>query len=237
MTAKTPYLRVETTEIQQWLESLEGLHRLNGSGGLALHELNLIHKNHVKAMAGLRKVLQQTLKPCRSPYCECSEGKCSHPGCYDARGEEVPKTCQEPDTDLTARGMLWEDCQALMKQACAEAGVEWGEEKKPKSIAINVMQRLANSAHKAGFKLALERVAAAKQAKPPLSADAENYGKHLNNAAWEAYYAWDSGKMGPVTGPIFNNLKGVVRAAILKYIEGVESNEIPTEPVQVPTPR
>ncbi len=27
------------------------------------------------------------LKPCRSPYCECTEGKCTHPGCYDARGE------------------------------------------------------------------------------------------------------------------------------------------------------
>ena len=26
------------------------------------------------------------LRPCRSPYCECDVGKCSHPGCYDARG-------------------------------------------------------------------------------------------------------------------------------------------------------
>ncbi len=25
------------------------------------------------------------LRPCMSPYCECSEGKCTHPGCYDAR--------------------------------------------------------------------------------------------------------------------------------------------------------
>jgi len=25
------------------------------------------------------------LKPCRSPYCECSVGACSHPGFYDAR--------------------------------------------------------------------------------------------------------------------------------------------------------
>jgi hypothetical protein len=29
----------------------------------------------------------QPLKPCRSPYCECTPGTCSHPGCYDARGE------------------------------------------------------------------------------------------------------------------------------------------------------
>jgi hypothetical protein len=25
------------------------------------------------------------LCPCRSPYCECEQNKCSHPGCYDAR--------------------------------------------------------------------------------------------------------------------------------------------------------
>jgi hypothetical protein len=25
------------------------------------------------------------LRPCRSPYCECSQGQCSHPGCFDAR--------------------------------------------------------------------------------------------------------------------------------------------------------
>ena len=29
----------------------------------------------------------QPLKPCRSPYCECTPGTCSHPGCYDARSE------------------------------------------------------------------------------------------------------------------------------------------------------
>jgi len=26
------------------------------------------------------------IKPCRSPYCECEHGKCTHPGFYDARG-------------------------------------------------------------------------------------------------------------------------------------------------------
>lgn len=25
-------------------------------------------------------------RPCRSPYCECTPGQCTHPGCYDARG-------------------------------------------------------------------------------------------------------------------------------------------------------
>jgi hypothetical protein len=30
------------------------------------------------------------LKPCRSPYCECSQGQCTHPGFYDARHEPSP---------------------------------------------------------------------------------------------------------------------------------------------------
>jgi hypothetical protein len=30
----------------------------------------------------------EELKPCKSPYCECEIGKCTHPGFYDARGEE-----------------------------------------------------------------------------------------------------------------------------------------------------
>lgn len=29
------------------------------------------------------------MKPCRSPYCECEAGACTHPGCYDARHEHV----------------------------------------------------------------------------------------------------------------------------------------------------
>lgn len=35
--------------------------------------------------------------PCRSPYCECSPGQCSHPGCYDARA-----TVTVPATDSAA---------------------------------------------------------------------------------------------------------------------------------------
>jgi hypothetical protein len=31
-------------------------------------------------------------KPCRSPYCECEIGACSHPGFYDARGTYPPET-------------------------------------------------------------------------------------------------------------------------------------------------
>lgn len=32
------------------------------------------------------------LKPCRSPYCECSRDQCTHPGYYDARHEPLPNT-------------------------------------------------------------------------------------------------------------------------------------------------
>ena len=32
-----------------------------------------------------RKIQRAFLRPCRSPYCECEAGKCTHPGCYDAR--------------------------------------------------------------------------------------------------------------------------------------------------------
>ncbi len=66
------------------------------------------------------------------------------------------------DVDLIARGMRWEDCEALMKEACAQAGVAWGEDEKPQSIAINVMMRVANAAHKAGFELGKKRMAAAR---------------------------------------------------------------------------
>lgn len=30
--------------------------------------------------------MTRELKPCRSPYCECDVGACTHPGFYDARG-------------------------------------------------------------------------------------------------------------------------------------------------------
>ncbi len=28
------------------------------------------------------------MQPCRSPYCECDVGHCTHPGFYDARGAD-----------------------------------------------------------------------------------------------------------------------------------------------------
>jgi len=41
---------------------------------------------------------EPALKPCRSPYCECDQGACTHPGFYDARGEAAPS--QEPDMPI-----------------------------------------------------------------------------------------------------------------------------------------
>ena len=49
------------------------------------------------------------LKPCRSPYCECDHGKCSHPGFYDARGEPWPPAQRKPLTDELLRKMHHED--------------------------------------------------------------------------------------------------------------------------------
>jgi hypothetical protein len=42
----------------------------------------------------------QSLKPCRSPYCECTPGTCAHPGCYDARAEPFkhPTPAEKPYT-------------------------------------------------------------------------------------------------------------------------------------------
>lgn len=53
---------------------------------------------------------QPALRPCRSPYCECSVGQCSHPGFYDARGEPLPPApppeCQT-DAEKTAFAFGW----------------------------------------------------------------------------------------------------------------------------------
>ena len=45
-------------------------------------------------------VPKQPLKPCRSPYCECTPGTCGHPGCYDARSEPFkhPAPAEKPYT-------------------------------------------------------------------------------------------------------------------------------------------
>jgi hypothetical protein len=39
--------------------------------------------------------MNERLKPCKSPYCECDVGKCTHPGFYDCRGIEMNERIQE----------------------------------------------------------------------------------------------------------------------------------------------
>lgn len=68
------------------------------------------------------------------------------------------------------------------------------------------------------------------QAGEPVGKDAEELGSRLNDAAWAAIEAWDTDVMGPMTGEVFNNIKAVVRAAILKYCEGHTTP--PAQPVQ-----
>lgn len=57
----------------------------------------------------------------------------------------------------------------------------------------------------------------------PVEKDAEEWGNRLNEASWAAVEAWDHDLMGPLSVGIFNNIKGVVRAAIMKYAEGYTS--------------
>lgn len=60
----------------------------------------MIDKKYVKSHSTneLNRPAQESvaLKPCRSPYCECDVGECSHPGCYDARHEEFTYPAAQP---------------------------------------------------------------------------------------------------------------------------------------------
>jgi hypothetical protein len=58
-----------------------------------------------------------------------------------------------------------------------------------------------------------------------VSNDAETWGNKLNDAAWAAFHAWDKNLMGPMTGAIHNNLKSLIRVAILEYLK--DSPETP----------
>jgi hypothetical protein len=66
------------------------------------------------------------------------------------------------------------------------------------------------------------RAAVTKQAEKqdPVEQDAKQWGNRLNDASWAATHAWNRDLMGPMSGAIFNNIKGVIRVAILKYLEG-----------------
>lgn len=59
-----------------------------------------------------------TLKPCRSPYCECTKNQCTHPGYYDARHEpyKFPKLMTIKSTHQIA----YNYCQAMLTQRAHE---------------------------------------------------------------------------------------------------------------------
>ena len=67
-------------------------------------------RKSIEALTAIQEALAQpVLKPCHSPYCECTEGKCTHPGCYDARHEpfELPEPTPE---QLAALGWQSIEC-------------------------------------------------------------------------------------------------------------------------------
>jgi hypothetical protein len=90
--------------MQQALDALRGL--FGDSGGVAVWRLGGSYEVK-EAIDALKARLEQpedvteinfgniadepvSLKPCRSPYCECDSGKCTHPGFYDARDKPQP---------------------------------------------------------------------------------------------------------------------------------------------------
>lgn len=93
--------------------------------------------------ASLREAMKQ---PCRSPYCECEQGHCTHPGFYDAR--HAPQSLGMPGTgelrvalsdsvvklilDALAHGGLLKMRQALtaLRAALAQPGVAFFDERR-----------------------------------------------------------------------------------------------------------
>jgi hypothetical protein len=84
----------------------------------------------------------EALKPCRSPYCECAVGQCSHPGCYDARHEEfTPPAAQRQWVGLSERelelidGMIQvqldhaKRCDSIANRTMAEKQKGWDMER------------------------------------------------------------------------------------------------------------
>lgn len=58
-----------------------------------------------------------------------------------------------------------------------------------------------------------------------IAKDAEEWGSRLNEASWAAIEAWNADRMGPMSAAVFNNLKGVIRAGILKYLELTDNHK------------
>lgn len=68
------------------------------------------------------------LRPCRSPYCECEVGKCTHPGCYDARcGHGLQEELEATGCRLCQRAEI-ERLRASLNLA------DWGCDRRQKEI-------------------------------------------------------------------------------------------------------
>ena len=107
-------------QLRDWakkaLEMLEDNHHL-----VADNEKHAYVMMHLEVIKNGKALLEQpvqepvALKPCRSPYCECADGKCTHPGCYDARQEEFtfpaqPEPVREPFGYFTVNDYdMWEE--------------------------------------------------------------------------------------------------------------------------------
>lgn len=53
------------------------------------------------------------MKPCRSPYCECTPHQCGHPGYYDARHQPF---AQHRMPIKTTHQIAYDYCQAMITQ-------------------------------------------------------------------------------------------------------------------------
>ena len=65
--------------------------------------------------------MTQPLKPCHSPYCECSKDQCTHPHFYDAR--HLPFTQPNMNTIKPTHQIAYNYCQAMITQRAAETAV------------------------------------------------------------------------------------------------------------------
>lgn len=61
------------------------------------------------------------MKPCRSPYCECSRDQCTHPGYYDAR--HLPFQ-QNTMTVKTTHKIAYDYCMAMISQRANDARLD-----------------------------------------------------------------------------------------------------------------
>ena len=92
-------ITVKREALDRWHEALKSLDP----------HIQQLAVNALRATASQPEQEPVALKPCRSPYCECDVGKCSHPGCYDARHEKL----NPPAAQREWQGLTDEEIQAI----------------------------------------------------------------------------------------------------------------------------